>query len=475
MAFCPGSPGGEKAGPNRVFPLLMRVMRHTGKNRITVGFIGLGCPKNTVDGERILAEIAQAGFLISGEPYDADVVVVNTCGFIAPAIAESLDAIRRAVQCKIGGAVKRVIVTGCLSERMGEEIFEEVAGVDAVIGLGQRDNVAGIIEQVLFSRASGTYLEGAPAAIHDDRTRLLVTPGHWAYLRISEGCNHRCSFCTIPSIRGRFRSKPPELVLAEAAELVRAGAVELNLIAQDTTCYGSDLRIKGGLAGLLRELDCIDGLAWIRLMYMYPDGIDQRLIETVAESAKIVHYFDIPIQHVNRRILRAMRRRGGADRMRRLVERLRAAIPDIILRTTLIIGFPGESEQEYSELLDFVRWAKFDALGCFKFYPEAGTAAAAMTGQIAEEVKEARVEELMLVQQEIAFAGNENRIGNRLTCLVDSVDTGQRTGVGRFYGQAPDVDSVSLVENCRARAGEFIQSEVVGARDYDLVVRQLEG
>ncbi|UCG46883.1 MAG: 30S ribosomal protein S12 methylthiotransferase RimO [Phycisphaerales bacterium] len=448
-------------------------MRHTGKNQITVGFIGLGCPKNTVDGERILAEIAEAGFVISGEPYDADVVIINTCGFIAPAKAESLEAIRRGVERKIGGPVKKVIVTGCLSERLGEQIFDEVAGVDAVIGLGQRDNIADIIEEVFSSGASGAYMEGAAAAIHDDRGRLLVTPGHWAYLRISEGCNHHCSFCTIPSIRGRFRSKPRELVLAEAAELVRAGAVELNVIAQDTTCYGRDLKIKGGLAGLLRELEGIEGLAWIRLMYMYPDGIDQRLLETVADSGKVVHYFDIPIQHVNSRILRAMRRRGGAEGMRRLIEKLRAAIPDIILRTTLIIGFPGESEQEYAELLEFVRWARFDALGCFKFYPEPGTVAAEMRGQIPDEVKEARVEELMLVQQGIAFASNEKRIGGRVTCLVDSVDSKRATGVGRFYGQAPDIDSACLIENCRARAGEFIRSKVVGTRDYDLIIRQI--
>ena len=450
-------------------------MRHTVKNRITVGFIGLGCPKNTVDGERILAELAEAGFLISGEPYDADVVIINTCGFIAPAKAESLDAIRRAVACKIDEAVKKVVVTGCLSERMGEEIFDEVAGVDAVIGLGQRDNVAGIIEEVLFSGASGAYMEGASAAIHDDRSRLLVTPGHWAYLRISEGCNHRCSFCTIPSIRGRFRSKPRELVLAEAAQLAGAGVVELNVIAQDTTCYGRDLGIKGGLAGLLGELEGIGGPAWIRLMYMYPEGIDDRLIEAVADSGKVVHYFDIPIQHVNDRILGAMRRPGGAERIRRLIERLRAAISDIILRTTLIIGFPGESEREYDELLEFVRWARFDALGCFKFYAEAGTAAAEMPGQIPDEVKEERVEELMLVQQGIAFASNEKRIGDRLTCLVDSVDGRQMTGAGRFYGQAPDIDSVCLIEDCRAGAGEFIHSEVVGTKDYDLIVRQIEG
>jgi ribosomal protein S12 methylthiotransferase len=426
-----------------------------------------------VDSERMLAEIAEAGLLITGDADNADVVIINTCGFIAPAMAESLEAIKHAVDCKLAGTVKKVIVAGCLCERLGQELFRQAEGVDALIGLSQRDNIAEIIRNLFSFGRPTAYLGQPPPAISDrvpdDRARLLITPGHWAYLRISEGCNHRCSFCTIPAIRGRFRSKPRELVLAEADQLVSAGAVELNVIAQDTTCYGRDLQIRDGLAGLVKELGKNSDLAWIRLMYLYAAGIDEKLIETVAESEKIVHYLDIPIQHVNDRILKAMRRPDTKDRLRRLIENLRSAMSDIVLRTTLIVGFPGETDRQFNELVDFVKWAEFDALGCFKFYPESGTDAAKMPAQVPDKIKQQRLEELMLTQQEIAFAGNKGRIGTRLTCLVDSVDTGG-LGCGRFYGQAPDIDSVCIIKDCAAKPGQFIETTVVGTRDYDLLV-----
>jgi ribosomal protein S12 methylthiotransferase len=439
---------------------------------ITVGFTSLGCPKNVVDSERMLAEIAQAGFLITAEPDNADVVVINTCGFIAPAKAESLEAIRHAVDCKLKGTVKKVIVAGCLSERLGEQLLTEVDGINAVVGLGQRDNIARIIKKTLSSAQPTAYLDHRPHTISDDRTRLLMTPGHWAYLRISEGCNHRCSFCTIPAIKGAFRSKPKELVLAEATELVSAGAVELNIIAQDTTYYGRDLKVRNGLAALISELEKIADLAWIRLMYLYPAEIDARLIETIAKGEKIVHYLDIPIQHSNDIILKAMNRPDTKDRLCRLIENLRSAMSDIVLRTALIIGFPGETDRQFNELLDFVKWAEFDALGCFKFYPESGTSAAEMPAQVPEKVKQQRLEELMLTQQKIAFAKNKNRIGSKLTCLVDSVDS-QGLAPGRFYGQAPDIDSICTVKNCSAKPGEFINTKVVDTKDYDLIVEQI--
>jgi len=442
------------------------------KQKITVGFVSLGCPKNTVDSERMLAEIAEAGFVITAELDNADVIVINTCCFIAPAKTESLEAIRRAVDRKLSSNVKKVIVAGCLPEREGRQLFNQVDGIDAVIGLGQRDNIADIIEKTFSYGQPTAHLDRSPQIIHDDRTRLLITPGHWAYLRISEGCNHRCSFCTIPAIRGRFRSKPKELVLAEANELVSAGTVELNIIAQDTTHYGRDLKIKTGLAGLVSELEKNAGLSWIRLMYLYPAGIDDKLIETIAESEKIVRYLDIPIQHVNNKILKAMRRPDTRDQLQRLIEKLRRAMPDIVLRTTVIVGFPGESERQFIELLDFVKWAEFDALGCFKFYAESGTAAAQMPGQVPEEVKQQRLEELMLTQQKIAFARNKNRIGSKLTCLVDSVDS-NRLGRGRFYGQAPDIDSVCIIKKCSAKPGEFINTKVVGTKGYDLLIEQI--
>jgi ribosomal protein S12 methylthiotransferase len=345
------------------FCYLRGIMSRASRRHPTVGFVSLGCPKNVVDSERMLAEIAEAGFLITSEADNADVVVINTCGFIAPATAESLDAIRRAAERKRKGVAKKIIVAGCLSERLGDQLFNHVDGIDAVVGLGQRDNIAEIIKRVLSCDGGVTYLGRSDRTVNDDRGRLLITPGHWAYLRISEGCDHRCSFCAIPAIRGRFRSKRKELVLAEARELVSAGAVELDIIAQDTTYYGRDLKMRDGLAGLLRELEGISGLAWIRLMYMYPGGIDEKLIDTIVGSEKVVHYFDIPVQHVSSRILRSMRRLDTKERITQLMEEMRAAMSDIILRTTLIVGYPGETDQEHAELLEFVRWAGFDALG----------------------------------------------------------------------------------------------------------------
>jgi ribosomal protein S12 methylthiotransferase len=460
----------------------------TAKRRkgVRVGFIALGCPKNMVDSERMLADIAEAGFVIAAEPEDAQVVVVNTCGFIAPAQAEALEAIEQAAVWKREGRVKKIVVAGCLPQRLGPELFDQADGIDCIVGLGQRDNIAGIIEETFSCDGQAAYLEqfdGAagdenaqvrrlPAQVHDDRVRLRITPAHWAYLRISEGCNHRCSFCTIPSIRGPYRSKPKELVLAEAEELVSAGAVELNLIGQDTTNYGRDLKMRDALGGLLGELEQIQDLAWIRLLYAYPGGVSDRLIRTMADSERIVHYLDVPIQHINNAILKAMRRPDSKEAICALVEKLRSRIPDIALRTTVIVGFPGETDAQFGELLKFIEWAEFDALGCFKFYPEYGTPAAEMPGQIPDAVKEQRVEQLMLVQQRIAFASNRKRFGNKLRCLVDSVDSAGM-GRGRVYGQAPEIDSTCIVKNCSVGPGHFVETRVVGTKDYDLVVEQI--
>ena len=453
-------------------PATVRQAHQPERSRGTVGFIALGCPKNIVDSERMLAEIAEAGFLITAEPENADVVVVNTCGFIAPAKAEALEAIKRAVDRKRNGTVKKVIVAGCLSERLGMKLFNQTNGIDAIVGLGQRDEIARIIKKTIRSKKPASFLSQSPHAISNDRNRLLITPHHWAYLRISEGCNHHCSFCTVPAIRGPFRSKPQKLILAEATELVSAGVVELNVIAQDTTNYGRDLKIKNGLVILIKELEKIAGLTWIRLMYLYPAGTTEQLIEAIAKSEKIVHYFDIPFQHVNDKILQDMRRPDTKERICTLIENLRINLPDAVLRTTLIVGFPGETDRQFNELLDFVKWAKFDALGVFKYYSESGTDAAEMPRQVPDKIKQQRLEELMLSQQKIAFTKNKNRIGSKLTCLVDSVET-KSTARGRFYGQAPNVDSICIIKNCSAKAGQFINTKVIDTKDYDLVVEQI--
>jgi ribosomal protein S12 methylthiotransferase len=461
-------------------------MKLENSQSVTVGFVALGCPKNIVDSERMLAEIAGAGFLISAEPEQADVVVINTCGFIAPAKAEALEAIRKVVACKDGGPVKKVIVAGCLPQRLGTDLFLQAEGIDAIVGLGQRDAIARIIKKTLHSQESAAYLGSGPEAsnqltpaapsrrltIHDDRTRLRITPPHWAYLRISKGCDHRCSFCTIPAIRGPFRSKPQDLILAEAAELVSAGAVELNLIGQDTTRYGRDLKIKDALPDLLQKLQAIPHLAWIRLLYAYPKGVTERLIKTMADSEKIVHYIDLPVQHINDDILKAMRRPDTKEGICALIANIRSAIPDVVLRTTVIVGFPGETDDQFEELLNFIQWAEFDALGCFEFYREHGTPAAEMPGQIPVPIKQQRVRQLMLTQQKIAFEKNRKRVGSRLTCLVDSVDS-PATAHARFYGQAPEIDSLCIIGNCSAKPGQFVDTVVRAEKDYDLVVEQI--
>jgi ribosomal protein S12 methylthiotransferase len=441
---------------------------------VSVGFVALGCPKNMVDSEAMLAQIGQGGFVLSGDPDEADVVVINTCGFIEPAKEEALDAIRQAVEQKKNGFVRKVIVTGCLSERMGDDLAREVKGIDAIVGLGERDNIAAIIHSSLSMKKyakTNVLVEHSEDGIHDDRGRLLITPGHWAYLRISEGCNRKCSFCTIPAIRGKFRSKPQEMVVAEANELVDNGAVELSIIAQDSNFYGRDMGIKNGLITLLAELEKIDGLKWIRLMYLYPAGVDDALIETIAKSDKVVPYVDIPIQHINNDILKSMRRTDTKEHTTELIEKLRQAMPEVALRTTVIVGYPGETEERFAELLEFVKWTKFDALGCFPFYPEPGTVAAELAEQVPDSVKQQRVDQLMQTQQELVFAKMDAQVGRELTVLVDDVFEGE--GIGRYYGQAPHIDSLCKIQNCNATVGEFLQVKITGPEDYDFIVEQI--
>ncbi len=435
----------------------------------TVGFVALGCPKSIVDSEKMLAEIGESGLVLSGDPDNADVVVINTCGFIAPAREEAVKAIRQAVTQKRKGRVGRIVVCGCLSERMGESLLDEVPGIDAVVGLGRRGEISRIIREVIDrgGRSPQTYLGESETVRLDDAGRLLITPAHWAYLRISEGCDRKCSFCTIPSIRGRFRSKDQEVVIAEARELVASGVVELSIIAQDSNYYLRDRGIRNGLVKLIDELVGIEGLEWIRLMYLYPAAIDEELIGAMAGKEKVLHYVDMPVQHINNKILKAMRRVDRKDNTMRLIDNLRSAMPDVVLRTTVITGFPGETEEAFEELIEFVEWARFEALGCFPFYAEEGTAAASMDGQVPEDMRHARADRLMLVQQEIAFAAARRRIGQELVCLVDESDG--VSAVGRFYGQAPHIDSVCHIKGA-AEPGEFVRVRVVDTQDYDLIV-----
>ena len=438
----------------------------------TVGIVPLGCPKNMVDSERILAELAQTDFAITADYNEADIVIVNTCGFIEPAKQESLGIIADLVELKKQQKIKKIIVAGCLAERLGKELFDCVDGIDAIVGLAERDNIAKIARQVINSDNCCSFMAEKNQIVADDRVRLRITPQHWSYLRISEGCNHKCSFCTIPAIRGRFQSKKQSIILQEAEELAESGVKELNIIAQDTAYYGKDIALKDGLSQLLTKLEKIASIDWIRVMYLYPLGITDRLINTIKKSDKILHYIDMPVQHINNKILKDMYRPDTKEQIYQLIEKLKEQIDGLVLRTTIIVGFPGETDEQFQELLDFVKWAQFDALGAFTYYAEQGTDAAEMKNQVPDEIKQQRLDKLMLAQQEIVFEKNKNKVGSELLCLVDSVDQ-QKCGTARYYGQAPEIDSVCIINDCNAVAGEFIKTKVTDYDNYDLIVEQI--
>lgn len=458
-------------------------MKPKSKNQqITVGFIALGCPKNIVDSEVMLAHLGQAGFILTHSIDDADVVIVNTCGFIEPAKQEALEELTAVCALKDAGKVKCVIAAGCLPQRLGDKLGEILPKLDAVVGLEHRDRIVQIVQQCIQKKhlIDSGGLKAPIAAlepfhtIFQDTGRLLLSPPHWAYVRISEGCNRRCAFCTIPAIRGKFRSKPIQWIIREAEELAANGAVELILIAQDTVRYGRDLEPPTDLIELLRRLNELEGISWIRLMYLYPSGIDDALLDAIVDCDKVVHYLDIPIQHINNKILKLMRRADSKEKNIALIEKVRSKIPDAVLRTTCIVGYPGETEREFEELIEFIRWAQFDALGCFPFYPEQGTPAAEADGQVPEEVKRQRVDQLMLTQQEIVFQKMDNWKGRQLEVLVDQKDS--QGAIGRYYGQAPHIDGhcwITPVSGRSFRAGQFVSAQVIGRRGYDFVVKPI--
>jgi len=434
-----------------------------------VGLISLGCPKALVDSERMMALLAEAGCVVGADPSDADVVVINTCAFIRPATEESLAAVREAVAWKRGGRVRRVVVAGCLPQRLGPAVPERLPGVDAVVGVFDRP---AIVEAVTGAASPFVRVGRAGGPCPDDRGRFRLTPRHTAYLRISEGCSAGCTFCTIPSIRGPMRSKPPEAVLAEAAELVADGAVELNLIAQDTTGYGADLPGAGGLAELLRRLDRLEGLRRLRLMYAHPATLAEETIAAMAECPRVVAYLDLPLQHVSDRVLSAMGRRYDRARIDAVLDDLLRRMPGIALRTTFIVGFPAESRADFDALHAFVRARRFDAVGVFTYWPEPGTPAARLGGQVAEKTRRRRRDRLMRTQQEIAFDAAEAMIGSDVEVLVDGVDPYGRT-IGRHPGQAPDVDGLCILSD-PAPPGRIVTACVVAADGYDLIVQPVD-
>jgi ribosomal protein S12 methylthiotransferase len=443
----------------------------------TFAFVSLGCPKNLVDSERMLGHLAQDGFTLVPDAEGADVVVINTCGFIEPARQESLGVIREMLSLKEQGRVGSVVVAGCLAERKREELLQEVPGVDHLVGVFGREEIAQVVNRTRgnngkMRQEQRTLFRPAPVRAQEDTARLRITPRHYAYLKISEGCDRLCTFCAIPSMRGKHVTKPIEEVVREARELAADGVRELILVAQDTTYYGMDLYGRVRLAELLRELDTVDGVEWIRILYAYPIHFTDELIDTLAGSRKIVPYLDLPLQHINDRMLRRMQRRVNRTETESLLGRLRSAIPNLTLRTTFIVGFPGETEAEFEELVAFIQATNFERLGAFPYSFEPGTPATRLDGHLADEIKQQRRDRLMQVQQDIALAWSRRQIGKQIDVLVDGPDPEVPNHVlARSHADAPDIDCLVRVKGRGVQPGDLVPVKITGADGYDLVGR----
>jgi len=419
----------------------------------------------------MLGLLREDGYRLVQRPQEADFVLVNTCGFIGPARRESLEAIRQMVKLKQEGAIRGVIVAGCLAERDRESLLETCPGIDQLVGVFGCEGIVEAAGRVIggFDRERASF-PPAPSRPPDESRRLRLTPRHLAFLKIAEGCNRSCSFCTIPGIRGRHASKPIEQVVEEADKLAADGTRELILVAQDTSCYGFDRYGQVRLAELLRRLDRIDGLEWIRLMYLYPANLTEELIEVVATGRKILPYLDVPLQHVSDPILQRMHRRVTRAEQERLIDRLRGRIEALVLRTTLMAGFPGETEEQFEELLRFVGDRRFERLGVLAYCREPGTPSARLDGQLPEQIKQARRNRLLAAQQSIAFAWNESQVGRRLDVLIDRDISGEKNAyLGRSYADAPEVDPVVYVSGEDLAPGRIVPCEIVAWREYDLI------
>lgn len=436
---------------------------------MNVLFISLGCDKNLVDSEVMIGLLADRGYQMTDDETQADVIVINTCCFIHDAKEESIQTILEMAEYKKTGTLKALIVTGCLAQRYQEEILEEIPEVDEVLGTTSYDKIVDAIQEALEGK-SGVRIEDIDALPLPDTKRLVTTGGHFAYLKIAEGCDKHCTYCIIPKIRGNYRSVPMERLVKEARDLAKDGVKELILVAQETTIYGTDLYGEKSLHRLLRELCKIDGIRWIRILYCYPEEIDDSLIQVMKEEPKICHYLDLPIQHASTEILRRMGRRTSREDLEEIIGKLRREIPDIAIRTTLITGFPGETKEQHEELMDFVDQMEFDRLGVFTYSPEEGTPAAQMEDQIPEEVKEDRQAELMELQQEIAFDLAEDMIGREVLVMIEGKVADENAYVGRTYKDAPNVDGLIFVNTDEElMSGDFARVKVTGAAEYDLI------
>lgn len=438
---------------------------------IKVGMISLGCSKNQVDAERMLSTLKLTGCQLCADAESCDVVIINTCGFIEDAKRESIDNIMEFASLKREGIIKAVVVTGCLAERYQKEIAEELPEADVILGIGSIGDIGEAVEAavrgerlVRFGSKYNLPLEGA---------RVLANASYFAYLKVADGCNNRCSFCAIPLIRGDFRSRRMEDIVEEARQLADQGVTELNVVAQDTTRYGDDLYGELMLPQLLTELCGIEKLHWIRILYCYPDRITDELLETMATQPKLVSYVDVPVQHASGRILRAMHRRGDRASLKALFRKIRAKVPGVVLRTTLIAGFPGETQDDFEELCEFVKEIRFERLGCFAYSPEEDTPAFDMDSQWDDETKQRRAEILMSIQQDIAWEIGEDQVDRVLEVLVEEYDEETDLYSGRSYMDAPDIDTrVFFVSEKEHQPGEYVQVRVLQTEGYDLIGKE---
>ncbi|MBE5866876.1 MAG: 30S ribosomal protein S12 methylthiotransferase RimO [Lachnospiraceae bacterium] len=432
-------------------------------------FVSLGCDKNLVDSEMMLGMLTEKGYQFTDDENDADIVVVNTCCFIGDAKEESINTLLQMAELKDAGSVKVLVAAGCLAQRYKEEIQEEIPQVDAIIGTTAIDEIVETIDEILQNDAKNHYrsIDAAPVT---GKKRVVTTGGHFAYLKIAEGCNKFCTYCIIPKVRGKFRSVPMESLLEEAKQLAESGVKELILVAQETTLYGVDLYGEKCLPKLLHELAKIPGIYWIRLLYCYPEEITDELIEAIASEPKVCNYLDIPIQHGADNVLKRMGRRTNQEELRTMVAKLRERIPDICLRTTLISGFPGETQEDFEELYRFVNDCEFDRLGVFTYSQEEDTPAAVMEGQIPEEIKEFRRDELMELQQAIAFEKAEELVGSVLTVMIEGKVADEDTYVARTYRDAPNVDGYLFLNTTASlMTGDFAKVLVTDSNEYDLI------
>ncbi|NLN82582.1 MAG: 30S ribosomal protein S12 methylthiotransferase RimO [Clostridiales bacterium] len=434
-----------------------------------VGMVSLGCPKNQMDAELMLAKLKKAGFELVADSGLAEAVIINTCGFIEDAKKESIEQIIEFGRLKDEGRIKKIIVTGCMAERYREELVKELPECDAVLGLGANGDIVEALKSVLGGERVARFPDKSCWSI--DGERLQTTPDFFAYLRISDGCNNCCAYCAIPMIRGRLRSREIENVVREARELASNGVKELILVAQDTTLYGTDIYGRPALPELLEQLCTIDGLKWIRLLYCYPEHITDRLLEVMAAQDKIVKYMDIPIQHASGRVLGAMNRPGDGQTLRRVIEKIRKAVPGIVLRTTVMTGFPGEGQEEFDELCEFIRDMRFERLGCFAFSPEEGTAAAAMPNQVDEKEKRRRRDIIMQEQSLISGEINHSQIGKTMDILIESYDRYAECWFGRSAADAPDIDGKVFITRTRGKIkpGDFVRVLITDSMDWDLM------